>query len=130
MANVDDENLSGRSGAPVAGTLDRSRTERAGVKARPRDESDQLDPAEFARLLDFYDSSFRNIAEGEVVKGRVLKVNPSEVIVDVGFKSEGMIPVGEFLDDKFLQRIYKEKRGVAVFLPSRKAHILRTAPAF
>ncbi len=99
MANVDDDNLSGRSGAPAAGTLDRSRTERAGVKARPRDESDQLDPAEFARLLDFYDSSFRNIAEGEVVKGRVLKVNPSEVIVDVGFKSEGMIPVGEFLDE-------------------------------
>jgi hypothetical protein len=28
--------------------------------------------------------------------------------------------VGEFLDDKFLQRIYKEKRGVAIFVPTRK----------
>ncbi len=28
--------------------------------------------------------------------------------------------VGEFLDDKFLQRVYKEKRGVAVFVPTRK----------
>ena len=33
-----------------------------------------MDPEEFARLLDSYDSSFRNIAEGEVVKGTVLKV--------------------------------------------------------
>ncbi len=28
--------------------------------------------------------------------------------------------VGEFLDDKFLQRVYKEKRGVAIFVPTRK----------
>src|SRR5919204_613704 len=61
---------------------------------------DQVDPQEYARLLDLYDSSFRNIAEGEVVKGTVLKVTPSEVIVDVGYKSEGIIPIGEFLDDR------------------------------
>jgi small subunit ribosomal protein S1 len=60
---------------------------------------DQVDPQEYARLLDLYDSSFRNIAEGEVVKGTVLKVTPSEVIVDVGYKSEGIIPVDEFLDE-------------------------------
>src|ERR671931_253877 len=60
---------------------------------------DQIDPQEYARLLDLYDNSFRNIAEGEVVKGTVLKVTPSEVIVDVGYKSEGIIPVDEFLDE-------------------------------
>ena len=60
---------------------------------------DQVDPQEYARLLDLYDSSFRNIAEGEVVKGTVLKVTPSEVIVDVGYKSEGIIPVDEFVDE-------------------------------
>ena len=52
-----------------------------------------------ARLLDFYDNSFRNIAEGEVVKGTVVKVTPTEVIVDVGFKSEGIIPIEEFIDE-------------------------------
>ncbi len=57
------------------------------------------DSAEYAQLLDFYDSSFRNIAEGEVVKGTVLKVTDSEVIVDVGYKSEGIIGVQEFLDE-------------------------------
>src|SRR5205823_5977775 len=55
--------------------------------------------AEYARLLDSYDNSFRNIAEGEVVKGTVLKVTPSEVVVDVGYKSEGIIAVDEFLDE-------------------------------
>jgi small subunit ribosomal protein S1 len=60
---------------------------------------DQVDPQEYARLLDLYDNSFRNIAEGEVVKGTVLKVTPSEVIVDVGYKSEGIIPVDEFVDE-------------------------------
>src|SRR6478752_25236 len=59
----------------------------------------QVDPAEYAKLLDVYDNSFRNIAEGEVVKGTVLKVTPSEVIVDVGYKSEGIIAVDEFLDE-------------------------------
>src|SRR6187200_2872765 len=71
-----------------------------GMKALPRDDHDQIDPEEFDKLLDVYDSSFRNIAEGEVVKGTVLKVTASEVIVDVGYKSEGIIPISEFLDER------------------------------
>ena len=104
MANVDDDNTTGRSGVTSAGTIDREgreapgRGERGGgLKPRVREDDDQLDPAEYAQLLDIYDTSFRNIAEGEVVKGTVLKVTASEVIVDVGYKSEGMIAVSEFL---------------------------------
>src|SRR3989441_9205123 len=85
MANAENENLSGSAKG-------------VGVKALPR-EDEQMDPAEFAKLLDIYDNSFRNIAEGEVVKGTVLKVTPSEVIVDVGYKSEGIIGVDEFVDE-------------------------------
>jgi small subunit ribosomal protein S1 len=62
-------------------------------------ENDQVDPQEYQRLLELYDNSFRNLSEGEVVKGTVLKVTASEVIVDVGYKSEGMIPVEEFVDE-------------------------------
>ena len=58
-----------------------------------------VDAAEYARLLELYDSSFRNITEGEVIEGTVLKVSSSEVIVDVGYKSEGIIAVTEFLDE-------------------------------
>ena len=55
-----------------------------------------MDPAEFTRLLDLYDNSFRNIAEGEIVKGTVVQVSDDEVIVDIGYKSEGVIPLDEF----------------------------------
>ena len=58
-----------------------------------------FDAEEYERLLDMYDVSFRNFAEGEVVRGIVLRVSDSEVIVDVGYKSEGMIQVEEFRDE-------------------------------
>jgi len=58
-----------------------------------------FDPEEYERLLDMYDVSFKNFAEGEVVKGVVLQVSDSEVIVDVGYKSEGIIAVEEFRDE-------------------------------
>jgi small subunit ribosomal protein S1 len=45
-----------------------------------------------------YDVSFKNLAEGQVVRGKVLKVLPNEVIVDVGYKSEGIIDINEFTD--------------------------------
>ena len=58
-----------------------------------------VDPVEHARLQAMYDKSFRNISEGEVIQGTILKVSSSEVIVDVGYKSEGIINVAEFLDE-------------------------------
>ena len=64
-----------------------------------RQDAPDMDPQEYARLIELYDTSFRNIAEGEVVKGTVVKVTPTEVIVDVGFKSEGIIPIEEFIDE-------------------------------
>jgi small subunit ribosomal protein S1 len=79
---------------PQGGGITRTTEKSSGF---PQD--DQVDPQEYARLLDLYDSSFRNIAEGEVVKGTVLKVTASEVIVDVGYKSEGIIAVDEFVDE-------------------------------
>src|SRR5215471_8785696 len=99
MANVEDQNTPGPAKGGVATSERGDRGDRGSLKARPRDDDDRLDPAEYAKLLDVYDSSFRNIAEGEVVKGTVLKVTPSEVIVDVGYKSEGIIQIGEFLDE-------------------------------
>ncbi len=50
-------------------------------------------------MLEAYDDSFRNMAEGEVVKGTVLKVTDTAVVVDVGYKSEGLIQIHEFLDE-------------------------------
>ncbi len=96
MANVDDQRTElakGTTSEPVG-------TPATGTGSTHFPDEDRIDPVEYARLLDIYDSSFRNIAEGEVVKGTVLKVTPSEVIVDVGYKSEGIISVNEFLDER------------------------------
>jgi small subunit ribosomal protein S1 len=38
--------------------------------------------------------------QGEIVKGKVIEVRPKEVLVDIGYKSEGVIPANEFLDPK------------------------------
>ena len=43
-----------------------------------------------------YESSFREIKPGDIVKGTVVAVTDSEVMVDVGYKAEGVIPKVEF----------------------------------
>jgi small subunit ribosomal protein S1 len=42
-----------------------------------------------------YDASFPTINEGEVVHGKVVRVDKDEVLVDIGYKSEGVIPLVE-----------------------------------
>src|SRR6266852_5811118 len=50
----------------------------------------------YESLLDQYGA--RKFAEGEVMKGTVLKITDTDVIVDIGYKSEGVIPVAQFID--------------------------------
>src|SRR5580704_17365224 len=38
------------------------------------------------------------VTQGEIVKGTVIELRPKEVLVDIGYKSEGIIPLNEFLD--------------------------------
>jgi small subunit ribosomal protein S1 len=45
----------------------------------------------------------REFKEGSIVKGRILEVRPREVLVDIGYKSEGAIPLSEFDDVDDLQ---------------------------
>ena len=63
----------------------------------------ELDPDEdsasmMGQWLQLYEDSLKDLEEGEIVRGRVLKIDDKEVTVDVGFKSEGVIPVEEFPD--------------------------------
>jgi len=58
----------------------------------------EMSPQEYEHLLAQYENSFKNLQEGQIIRGRVLTVTPSEVIVDIGYKSEGIIPVAEFTD--------------------------------
>jgi ribosomal protein S1 len=51
---------------------------------------------EYEQLIDDY-SHFAPPAEGEVLAGHVLKVTENEVIVDFGYKSEGLVPISQFI---------------------------------
>lgn len=51
---------------------------------------------DFAELVE---SSFQSIQEGEVVTGTVVQITPEHVMIDVGSKAEGQVPIEEFLDE-------------------------------
>jgi len=59
---------------------------------------EERDADEYRKLLELYDESMRNLTEGEIVTGRIIGVTSNAVIVDVGYKSEGLIPIEEFTD--------------------------------
>ena len=42
-----------------------------------------------------YDLTLTNFSEGDIVTGRVVRIDKDEVLVDIGYKSEGVIPVNE-----------------------------------
>ncbi len=54
------------------------------------------DEAEYQQMIEMYEGTLKSIKEGEIVLGTILDVTRDDVIVDVGFKSEGIIPIDEF----------------------------------
>jgi small subunit ribosomal protein S1 len=58
----------------------------------------EISDEEYQKLVDMYDESMKNLSEGEIVRGRVIGFTGSSVIVDVGYKSEGLIAKDEFSD--------------------------------
>jgi small subunit ribosomal protein S1 len=47
-------------------------------------------------MTELYEESLRRVQEGEVVKGRIVSITKDFVMVDIGYKSEGQIPIHEF----------------------------------
>ena len=58
------------------------------------------DQRAYEQFIGLYDQSMRNLAEGEIVKGRVVTITNNSVVIDVGYKSEGLIPVAEFFNEE------------------------------
>jgi small subunit ribosomal protein S1 len=54
-------------------------------------------------MKDLIAKTFREFKEGSIVKGRILEVRPREVLVDIGYKSEGIISLSEFDDPEDVQ---------------------------
>lgn len=51
---------------------------------------------------DLYNETFKDIKEGEIVKGTIVAFNDKEAVVDIGFKSEGFVSIEEFRNEENL----------------------------
>ena len=67
-------------------------------KAKNKFNDEEYSQEEFMSLAKLYLDSFRDVKEGEMIKGKVVRIMGDNVIVDVGFKSEGTIPRNEFFE--------------------------------
>lgn len=61
------------------------------------EEGEDIEDMESLEAL--YEQSLRNIQEGEVIRGRIVQTSDDYVMVDIGYKSEGQIPIREFQDE-------------------------------
>jgi small subunit ribosomal protein S1 len=76
-------------------------------------DSNNLENLGMEELLDLY--SKPSLTEGEIIRGRVIKVTPSDIVVDIGYKSEGLLPAEEVTG---FDGVVKVKRGdeIEVFI--------------
>src|SRR5688572_18892113 len=59
-------------------------------------DEDEYSLDEYEELLDMYEESIKDVQEGQIVAGHILRVDENVVVLDVGFKSEGVVPLDEF----------------------------------
>ncbi|MFZ2055123.1 MAG: 30S ribosomal protein S1 [Candidatus Aminicenantales bacterium] len=62
------------------------------------DGEEKISSEDYEHLLDKYQFSAKEITPGKIIKGKVIRATPTGVLVDIGFKSEGVIPVEDFID--------------------------------
>lgn len=64
-----------------------------------QNKEEKISPEDYQNLLEKYKFNAKEIAPGKILKGKVIKITPTYVLVDVGFKSEGLIPIEDFMDN-------------------------------
>jgi small subunit ribosomal protein S1 len=69
------------------------------------DKEEKMSFEDYENLLDKYQFSTKEISPGKIIKGKVIKVTPTHVLVDIGFKSEGIIPSDDFKDPKEMREL-------------------------
>jgi small subunit ribosomal protein S1 len=88
---------------------------------------------EKATLLKQYDATLSNVAENEIIRGKVSAISGGDVVLDINYKSDGLIPLSEFRDTPGLAQgdeveVYVESQEDSegqLGLSRRKAKILR-----
>ncbi|MFW6078712.1 MAG: 30S ribosomal protein S1, partial [Gemmatimonadota bacterium] len=103
------------------------------IGVRPDYFEEEYSPEEYEEMLQMYEETLTDIGEGQIVTARVQRKTESSVILDVGFKSEGAVPLDEFKDseelepgtevDVFLESL-EDEDGIVV-LSKKKADFLK-----
>lgn len=44
-----------------------------------------------------------NVKPGQIMKGKIIAINPKDVLIDIGYKSEGLVPIAEFSDPESIK---------------------------
>ena len=96
-----EETTQAEEASPVEGTSSVRETSAAQEEPVAREEpAGQEQPAAEDDFQSLFEESLQAVKPGGVVTGKVVDVNPTHVVVDVGYKTEGRIPVQEFQDRK------------------------------
>jgi len=69
-------------------------------------EEENLSSKDYENLLDQYQFNAKEIAPGKIIKGKVIKVTSAHALIDIGFKSEGIIPMEDFTNIKDKSEIH------------------------
>ena len=80
------------------------------------DEQEQGDGMNELSMEQLMESSLQSLKEGEVVRGTVVAVDSDEVLIDIGYKCEGSVPVAEFTDPETNEVQIKVNDEVEVFV--------------
>jgi small subunit ribosomal protein S1 len=89
--------------------------------------------SEIQSYTEQYESTLKSVIENEIVKGRVTSINDGDVVLDINFKSDGLVSLSEFRDTPDLAvgdtvDVYVEQQEDArgqLILSRRKAKLLR-----
>jgi small subunit ribosomal protein S1 len=66
---------------------------------------ENISSKDYESLLDQYQFNAKEIVPGKIIKGKVIKVTSNHILVDIGFKSEGIIPREDFADNQEFSEI-------------------------
>src|SRR5579864_3474995 len=125
---------------PTGPDLERARRDQQKAQLRPLAnrrpelyEEDEYASADYDKMLELYNGTLASIDEGEIVKSRVLEIRDNMVVLDIGFKSEGSVPLEEFKDHPDLKPgdevevllEHLEDQEGSVVLSKKKADFMR-----
>ena len=117
---------------PVAEALEEQKPVYGNISAEEL-EKPEYSEEQLNEMMALYDESISGIKEGQIVKGTIVSTGESEVMIDIGFKSEGAVPRREFNDlsaieigqeiEVFLENV--EDQEGQVVLSKQKADFMR-----